>query len=188
MSDFIKILIQILRLDKKFFNNSKNFGEASIYFALLIILIGSLISIIPNSAFIEFMSLKFGLGKIQGPTLRSVLFAKFLIWFIKSAYLYLVGVIMFPSKNTKCSFRKILILVAYSHIPMFLNIFTINYSVLFLVVITYIWYNISLVIGLNIILNYKNLTKSIIVVIAPFVIFMIYLLSMLGQGQMITIS
>ena len=72
--------------------------------------------------------------------------------------------------------------------PMFLNIFTVNYSVLFLVVITYIWYNISLVIGLNIILNYKNLTKSIIVVIAPFVIFMIYLSSMLGQGQMITIS
>jgi len=188
MSDFIKILIQILKLDKKFFNNSKNFGEASIYFALLIILIGSLISIIPNSAFIEFMSLKFGLGKIQGPTLRSVLFAKFLIWFIKSAYLYLVGVIMFPSKNTKCSFRKILILVGYAHVPMFLNIFTVNYSVLFLVVITYIWYNISLVIGLNIILNYKNLTKSIIVVIAPFVIFMIYLSSMLGQGQMITIS
>tara|TARA_B100001123_G_scaffold306112_1_gene341994 strand:+ start:268 stop:834 length:567 start_codon:yes stop_codon:yes gene_type:complete len=188
MSDFIKILIQILRLDKKFFNNSKNFGEASIYFALLIILIGSLISIIPNSAFIEFMSLKFGLGKIQGPTLRSVLFAKFLIWFIKSAYLYLVGVIMFPSKNTKCSFRKILILVGYAHVPMFLNIFTVNYSVLFLVVITYIWYNISLVIGLNIILNYKNLTKSIIVVIAPFVIFIIYSLSILGQSQMMTIS
>ena len=188
MSEFIKILIQILRIDKKFFNNSKNFGEASIYFALLIIIIGSLISIIPNSAFIEFMSLKFGLGKIQGPTLRSVLFAKFLIWFIKSAYLYLVGVIMFPSKNTKCSFRKILILVGYAHVPMFLNIFTVNYSVLFLVVITYIWYNISLVVGLNIILNYKNLTKSIIVVIAPFVIFMIYSLSIIGQGQMMTIS
>ena len=42
MSEFIKIIIQILRFDKKFFNNQKNFGEASIYFAILIILVSSL--------------------------------------------------------------------------------------------------------------------------------------------------
>ena len=62
MSEFIKIIIQILIIDKKFFNNQKNFGEASIYFAILIILVSSLISLIPNTAFIEYMSLKFRLG------------------------------------------------------------------------------------------------------------------------------
>ena len=120
--------------------------------------------------------------------LSTVLPLEFLIWFIKSAYLYLVGVIMFPSKNTKCSFRKILILVGYSHIPMFLNALTINYSLLFILIITYIWYNISLIVGLNIILNYKNITKSILIVTAPFIILFIYLLSTFGQGKVSVIS
>ena len=121
MSEFIKIIIQILRIDKKFFNNPKNFGEASIYFAILIILISSLISLIPNTVFIEYMSLKFSLGRVEGPSLRSVIIISYSMWIIKAAYLYFVGVIMFPNKNTKCNFRKILILVGYSHIPMFLN-------------------------------------------------------------------
>ena len=73
MSEFIKIIIQILIIDKKFFNNQKNFGEASIYFAILIILVSSLISLIPNTAFIEYMSLKFSLGKVEGPSLRAVI-------------------------------------------------------------------------------------------------------------------
>ena len=188
MSEFIRIIIQILKIDKKFFSNQKNFGEASIYFAILIILISALISLIPNTAFIEYMSLKFSLGKVEGPSLRSVIIISYSMWIVKAAYLYFAGVIMFPNKNTKCNFRKILILVGYSHIPMFLNVLTINYSLLFLLIITYIWYNISLIVGLNIILNYKNIVKSILIVTAPFFILFIYLLSIFSQGQVHTIS
>ncbi len=188
MYEFIRIIIQILKIDKKFFSNQKNFGEASIYFAILIILISALISLIPNTAFIEYMSLKFSLGKVEGPSLRSVIIISYSMWIIKAAYLYFAGVIMFPNKNTKCNFRKILILVGYSHIPMFLNVLTINYSLLFLLIITYIWYNISLIVGLNIILNYKNIVKSILIVTAPFFILFIYLLSIFSQGQVHTIS
>ena len=188
MSEFIRIIIQILIINKKFFSNQKNFGEASIYFAILIILISALISLIPNTAFIEYMSLKFSLGKVEGPSLRSVIIISYSMWIIKAAYLYFAGVIMFPNKNTKCNFRKILILVGYSHIPMFLNVLTINYSLLFLLIITYIWYNISLIVGLNIILNYKNIVKSILIVTAPFFILFIYLLSIFSQGQVHTIS
>ena len=64
--------------------------------------------------------------------------------------------------------------------------FTLGY--LFLLIITYIWYNISIIVGLNIILNYKNITKSVLIVMAPFIIFLIYFLSILGQGQVNTIS
>ena len=188
MYEFIRIIIQILKIDKKFFSNQKNFGEASIYFAILIILISALISLIPNTAFIEYMSLKFSLGKVEGPSLRSVIIISYSMWIIKAAYLYFAGVIMFPNKNTKCNFRKILILVGYSHIPMFLNVLTINYSFLFLLIITYIWYNISLIVGLNIILNYKNIVKSILIVNSPFFILFIYLLSIFSQGQVHTIS
>ena len=47
--EFTKICIQILSLNKEFYKNEKNFDQASIYFALVIILLGSIISIIPNS-------------------------------------------------------------------------------------------------------------------------------------------
>ena len=56
LSQFINIYFKTLRLDKNFFNNKNNFGEAAIYFAISIVIINSLISIIPKSAFLEFMS------------------------------------------------------------------------------------------------------------------------------------
>ena len=121
-------------------------------------------------------------------SLRSVIIISYSMWVVKAVYLYFVGVIMFPNKNTKCNFRKILILVGFALIPMFLNVLTINYSLLFLLIITYIWYNISLIVGLNIILNYKNITKSFLVVMTPFIIFIIYFLSLFSQGQVNTIS
>ena len=55
LSQFINIYFKTLRLDKNFFNNKNNFGEAAIYFSILIVLINSIISIIPNSAFLDFM-------------------------------------------------------------------------------------------------------------------------------------
>ena len=186
--EFLNIIFKSIKLDKTLYSDNKNFGEASIYFAILIILVSSLISLIPNTAFIEYMSLKFSLGKVEGPSLRSVIIISYSMWIIKAAYLYFVGVVMFSNNNTKCNFRKILILVGYSHIPMFLNALTINYSLLFILIITYIWYNISLIVGLNIILNYKSITKSTLVVIAPFIIFLVYFLSIFGQGQVNTIS
>ena len=53
MSEFIKIIIQILRIDKKFFINSKNFGEASIYFAILIIVLAATAPAIPSNIIIK---------------------------------------------------------------------------------------------------------------------------------------
>ena len=181
MSEFIKIIIQILIIDKKFFNNQKNFGEASIYFAILIILVSSLISLIPNTAFIEYMSLKFSLGKVEGPSLRSVIIISYSMWIIKAAYLYFVGVTLFPNKKTNCNFRKIIILVAFAQSPLLLNFIVINQVFLFFILISYVWYNISLIIGLNIILNYDNYFKTTLISLAPQIIFFLYILS-LFQG------
>ena len=78
LSQFINIYFKTLRLDKNFFNNKNNFGEAAIYFAISIILINSIISIIPNSAFLDFMGTYFGLGKVQGPSIKIVVFTSIL--------------------------------------------------------------------------------------------------------------
>ena len=96
--EFIKICIKILKLNNNFFKDEKNFGQASIYFALVIIILGSLISIIPNSAFLNYMSENFNLGIVKGPSLKTVIITAMVMWILKATYLFFVGVILFPSK------------------------------------------------------------------------------------------
>ena len=88
LNEFLSIIIRSIKLDKTLYSNSKNFGEASIYFALLIILIGSIISIIPNSSFLNYMSQNFNLGQVRGPSLKAVIISSFIMWVLKSIYLY----------------------------------------------------------------------------------------------------
>ena len=177
LAEFLSIIFRSIKLDKSLYKDSKNFGEASIYYALLIILIGSIISIIPNSSFLNYMNLKFDLGSIKGPSLKAVIITSYIMWIIKTTYLYFVGVILFPNKKTNCNFRKIIILVAFAQSPLLLNFIVINQVFLFFIVVSYIWYNISLIIGLNIILNYDNYIKTTLLSLAPQIIFFLYILS-----------
>ena len=177
LNEFFKICIQILKFDKNFFRNEKNFGQASIYFAFAIIILGAIISIIPNSSFLNYMGDNFSLGFIKGPSLKVIIFTAAVMWFIKTTYLFFIGVVLFPDKKTKCSFRKILTLVAFSKVPLLLNFLILNPSLLFLSLMTYIWYNISLIIGLKIILNYGNYLKPSLISLAPHIIFITYVIS-----------
>ena len=101
-SEFINIIVRSIKLDKSLYKDNKNFGEASIYFAAIIILLTTIIGLIPGSIFLKFMSGIFGSANIQGPSLRSVIITTIVVWLIKTAYLYFVGVVLFPSKTTKC--------------------------------------------------------------------------------------
>ena len=177
LTEIFRILINVLKIDKNFFKDNKNFGEASIYFAILLIIIGALISIVPNGSFLAYMGSQFNIGPVQGPSLRVVLITSLIMWFLKTTYLFFVGTILFPSKKTNCNYRKIFILVAYCQVPLFLNILILNQIFLFWAVITYIWYNISLIVGLKIFLNYDGYVKSILVSLAPQIIFLMYILS-----------
>ena len=177
LTEILRIIINILRLEKNFFKDKKNFGQASIYFAFLLILLGAIISIIPNSSFFTYMNSSYDLGIIKGPSLRVFIITSIIMWFIKTSYLFFVGVVLFPNIKTNCSYRKILILVAYCQIPLFLNLIIINQIFLFLAIITYCWYNLSLIIGLKIILNYDSYIKTTIISLAPQIIFLLYILS-----------
>jgi len=181
-NEFLSIIIRSIRLDRTLYGNNKNFGEASIYYAVLIILLGSIISIIPNSSFLNYMNVNFNLGSVKGPSLKAVIFSSFIMWVIKATYLYFIGVVLFRNKNTNCNFRKIIILVAFAQSPLLLNFLVFNQSFLFFIIITYIWYNVSLIIGLNIILSYNNYIKTTLISLAPQIIFFIYILS-LFQGS-----
>ena len=187
LNEFLSIIIKSIRLDKSLYNNNKNFGEASIYYAVLIILLGSIISIIPNTSFLNYMSLNFNLGLIKGPSLKGVVISSFIGWILKAAYLYFVGVVLFRNKKTNCSFRKIIILVAFAQSIFLLNFIVLNQIFLFFILITYIWYNITLIIGLNIILNYNNYIKTTLISLAPQIILFLYLISFLqGSNNLIS--
>ena len=180
-AEFLNIVLRSIRLDNSLYKDNKNFDEASIYYAILIILLASIISIIPNNSFLNYMNANFNLGIIKGPTLKTVIISSFIMWILKTTYLYFVGVILFPNKKTNCNFRKIIILVAFAQSPMLLNFIIINQVFLFFMLITYIWYNISLIIGLNIILNYNNYIKTILVSLSPQIILILYIISLIGN-------
>ena len=182
-SQFINIYLNILKLNKNFFSNKNNFGEAAIYFAISIVIINSLISIIPNSAFLEFMGSYFSLGKIAGPSLKAAVITSIIGWFIKSCYIHFAGVILFPNRNTNCNFRKTLILTGLVQSPLVFNFLVFNQIMLPLVFITYIWYNICLIVGINIVYNYKNIFKSSLIVLAPLIFFFLYILSSIARSS-----
>ena len=173
-SEFTNIIIKSIKLDKNLYKDQRYFGEAGIYFALIIVIIVSLISIIPNNAFLDYMNNNFGLGEINSPKIRTVLFTNLIFWIIKSCYLYIFGTILFPAKGNKSNFSKTLILVAYAYAPLIMNAVIIDSSLLFLTIIFYLWYSATLIVGVNQMYNYKSIPKSIILVMAPIAILIIY--------------
>ena len=68
--------------------------------------------------------------------------------------------------------------MAFSKVPLLLNFFILNPTLLFLSIITYIWYNISLIIGLKIFLNCENYLKPTLISLTPHIIFFVYVLSL----------
>ncbi len=187
-SEFLNIIIKSIRLDKSLYNENKNYSEASIYFSIVLILLTAIIGIVPGSAMLDFFSSSFNMNDLRGPSLRSVIITSLVVWIIKTVYLYFVGVILFPSKNTKSTFRKILITVSYAHAPMIFNVFIWDYRLLYFMFIPYIWYNITLIVGINEILKYKNYFKSTIVVTAPLIILLIFTIMQLSNFQSGTVS
>jgi hypothetical protein len=183
IKELLKIIINILKLNKNFFKEKKNFEQASIYFAILLILIGAIISIIPNSSFLAYMSSSFDLGIVPGPSLRIIIITSLVVWFVKTTYLFFIGVVLFPGNKTNCTYRKMLILVAYCQIPLFLNFLILTPGLLILAFITYAWYSISLIIGLKIFLNYESYIKATVVSLAPQIIFLFYIFSLFQNNN-----
>ena len=81
---FLNIIVRSIKLDKSLYKDNKNFGEAAIYFAAIIILLTAIIGLIPGSIFLQFMSGVFGSSNIQGPSVRSVIITTIIVWLIKT--------------------------------------------------------------------------------------------------------
>ena len=163
LNNFIDIILGSLKLDKNLYKNQANYSELGIYYSLIIVVISIIIQTIPNNVYIDWMSEK-GLWLRQDPlNFRNLLFLSLIIWILKSFCIFVVGVKIFPNRDTKCNFLKVLITVGYAHSPLLLNFLVFNSQLLYGLLFTYIWYVSTLVIGINEILSYKSNFKSFLI-------------------------
>ena len=97
-----------------------------------------------------------------------------LTWIVWSLFIYVVGVKLFPDKETKVPFRKILIGVGFAHAPGILRFFAVTSEMLIpIIFITQFWIFAALIVCTKEILNYKSNFKSIGIVLISFLIILI---------------
>ena len=111
--EFLSIIVKSIKLDKNLYRDNKNFGEASIYFAGLIMILDGVAGAVAANTII-----KTSIG-ISGLT-------AILTWVIWAIFIFVVGVKLFPDKETKVPFKKVLIAVGYAHAPGILRFFAVT--------------------------------------------------------------
>jgi len=155
---FLDIVGRSLKLDKSLYIDNRNFGEAAIYFAGLIMILDGIAGAVAANTIV-----KTSIG-ISGLT-------AIITWFVWAIFIYVIGVKLFPDKDTKVSFKKILTGVGFAHSPGLLRFFAvIPELVIPIIFITQFWIFASLIISTKHILNLKSNFKSFGVVFLSFLI------------------
>ena len=157
-AEFLNIVFSSLKLDKNLYKNSKNFGEAGIYFAGLIMILDGVAGAVAANTII-----KTSIG-ISGLT-------AILTWLIWALFIYVIGVKIFPDKESNVPFKKVLIAVGYAHAPGLIRFFAVVPELVIpIVFLTQFWIFASLIISTKQILNLKSNFKALGVVFLSFLI------------------
>jgi len=155
---FLDIVVRSLKLDKSLYSDNRYFGEAAIYFAGLIMILDGIAGAVAANTII-----KTSIG-IAGLT-------AILTWLIWAIFIYVIGVKLFPDKNTKVPFKKILIGVGYAHSPGLIRFFAVTPELVIpIIFLTQFWIFASLILSTKHILNLKSNFKSFGVVFLSFLI------------------
>tara|TARA_Y100000590_G_scaffold455962_1_gene605575 strand:+ start:421 stop:966 length:546 start_codon:yes stop_codon:yes gene_type:complete len=157
-AQFLEIVFKSLKLDKSLYRDSKYFGEASIYFAGLIMILDGVAGAVAANTIV-----KTSIG-ISGLT-------AILTWLVWAIFIYVIGVKIFPDKETKIPFKKILVAVGYAHAPGLIRFFAVTPDIVILIVfLTQFWIFASLIISTKQILNLKSNFKAFGIVFLSFLI------------------
>tara|TARA_Y100001970_G_scaffold287855_1_gene413553 strand:- start:1029 stop:1574 length:546 start_codon:yes stop_codon:yes gene_type:complete len=166
-AQFLDIVFKSLKLDKSLYRDSKYFGEAAIYFAGLIMILDGVAGAVAANSIV-----KTSIG-ISGLT-------AILTWLVWAIFIYVIGVKIFPDKESKVSFKKILIAVGYAHAPGLIRFFAVTPDLVLLIVfLTQFWIFASLIISTKQILNLKSNFKAFGVVFLSFLIIVFLSISFL---------
>ena len=94
-----------------------------------------------------------------------------LSWFVWSIFIYVIGVKIFPEKDIKIHFRKILISIGYAHAPGLIRFFAVTPELALPVIfLTQFWIFASLIVATKQTLSLKSNFKSFGVVFLSFLI------------------
>ena len=157
-AQFLNIVFSSIKLDKNLYKDNKFFGEAGIYFALLIMILDGVAGAVAANTIV-----KTSIG-ISGLT-------AILTWFVWAVFIYVVGVKLFSDRDSKVTFKKILVAVGYAHAPGLLRFFAVMPEfVIPIIFLTQFWIFASLIIATKQVLNLKSSFKAFGIVFLSFLI------------------
>ena len=157
-AQFLSIIFGSIKLDKALYSDNKFYGEAGIYFAGLIMILDGVAGAVAANTII-----KTAIG-VSGLT-------AILTWLVWAIFIFVIGVKIFPDKETKVPFKKILIAVGYAHAPGLLRFFAVTPEfVIPIIFLTQFWIFASLIVATKQILNLKSNFKAFGIVFLSFLI------------------
>ena len=155
---FLNIIFKSIKLDKTLYSDNKNFGDAAIYFAGLIMILDGIAGAVAANTIIKTAVAMSGLTAI-------------LTWLIWGMFIYVIGVKLFPDKQTKVTFKKVLTAVGFAHAPGLLRFFAVTPELMIpIIFLTQFWIFAALIISTKQILNLKSNFKSFGIVFLSFLI------------------
>ena len=156
--EFLSIILKSIKLDKTLYSDSKNFGEASVYFAGIIMILDGIAGAVAANTIFKTAVAMSGVTAI-------------LTWFIWAIFIFVIGVKLFPDKQTKVSFKKILTAVGFAHAPGLLRFFAVTPELMIpIIFLTQFWIFAALILSTKQILNLRSNLKSFGIVFLSFLI------------------
>ena len=157
--EFLNIIFKSIKLDKSLYTDNKNFGEAAIYFAGLIMILDGIAGAVAANTIVQTAIAMSGLTAI-------------LTWLVWAIFIYVIGVKLFPdNKQVKIPFKKVLIAVGFAHAPGLIRFFAVTPELMVpIIFLTQFWIFAGLIISTKQILNLKSNLKSFGIVFLSFLI------------------
>ena len=94
-----------------------------------------------------------------------------LTWFVWAVLIFVIGVKLFPDKNSKVPFKKVLTAVGFAHAPGLLRFFAVTPELMIpIIFLTQFWIFAGLIISTRQVLNLKSNLKSFGIVFMSFLI------------------
>ena len=160
-AQFLDIIFKSLKLDKTLYRTPRYYGEAGIYFAILIMILDGVAGAIAANTIV-----KTSVG-ISGLT-------ALLTWLVWAIFIFVIGVKLFPDRQVKVPFKKVLVAVGYAHAPGLLRFFALTPELMIpIIFLTQFWIFAGLIISTKQILNLKSNFKSFGIVFLSFLIIVI---------------
>ena len=157
-AEFLNIIFKSIKLDKTLYSDNKNFGEAAIYFAGLIMILDGVAGAVAANTVVKTSIGMSGLTAI-------------ITWLIWAIFIFVIGVKLFPDKQTKVPFKKVLIAVGYAHAPGLIRFFALTPELMIpIIFLTQFWIFAGLIISTKQILNLKSNFKSFGIIFLSFLI------------------